>query len=535
MSFTVHLPQDLFTVSPGVNVAVAVLIENTGAEAIAFEITVEGIDPEWVAIPQPVLTVEPGKTETERIFLKPPRTSESTAGSYPFVVHARSLEDGESKSAQGMIDITAFNHISVDVQPKRGLMTPSRGASEFGVTVLNLGNSDHSLQLNAVDTDDELGFEFNQDRINVGPGQEKTVRVEATAGKKPLLSNSRLHGFTITARSTSNPSVFGTAQGTIEQRAWATPGAVALFMAGILVIVAWILSFPKPPVVDEMILSSSTVQVGQPLRVEWKARNANAVTFLLNGEAVKEATQMAGTYEFTPTAPGDFILSITARRDRAVSKAMTRTFKVVAAPEVPEPRILSFSSSDSQVNLGDSVLLSYSINEAVTSLSFSPDAALNLKPTPRSYSFKVTPTEAGVATYRLIAYNAAGKFVERTVQVTVVKGSRAKIIAFDVNPAQASTEAPNVQVAWQVTNAVRVELLVNGTPQVLESLQGSQTVMLTAATTLVLQAYDAEGLRTKSTVLKVPFKLPDTPVDPPPSPGTDPAGNPEQKQPTSTP
>src|SRR5580704_15292534 len=113
MSFSVQLTPDLIPVEPGATTPVAVVVINKSDEADRFELEIEGIDPEWTAVPVPVFAVEPRETQTEKIFFKPSRTSESLAGNYPFVVRIRSLVSGESKSVQAILQVKAFNHISM--------------------------------------------------------------------------------------------------------------------------------------------------------------------------------------------------------------------------------------------------------------------------------------------------------------------------------------------------------------------------------------------------------------------------------------
>ncbi|MCH7944826.1 MAG: hypothetical protein IIC73_02250, partial [Armatimonadetes bacterium] len=57
MGFEVRLASDTFQAEPGTAAPVAVEVVNSSAQAINVEITVEGIDPGWVAVPVPSLEV----------------------------------------------------------------------------------------------------------------------------------------------------------------------------------------------------------------------------------------------------------------------------------------------------------------------------------------------------------------------------------------------------------------------------------------------------------------------------------------------
>src|SRR5256885_1805032 len=108
MSFTIRLSQDLTAVEAGATVPLSIEVVNKGEAEDRYEMQVEGIDPEWTASPEPVFTVGPGETHSQKVFFKPPRSSESIAGNYPFVVRVRSLNSGDARTAQGVLQIKAF-------------------------------------------------------------------------------------------------------------------------------------------------------------------------------------------------------------------------------------------------------------------------------------------------------------------------------------------------------------------------------------------------------------------------------------------
>ncbi|HSI72560.1 MAG TPA: hypothetical protein VK934_05245, partial [Fimbriimonas sp.] len=76
MSFSVQLTPDMTPVEPGSNTPISVLVVNRSDERDQFEMDIEGIDPEWKAVPVPVFSVEPNENHEEKVFFKPRRTSE---------------------------------------------------------------------------------------------------------------------------------------------------------------------------------------------------------------------------------------------------------------------------------------------------------------------------------------------------------------------------------------------------------------------------------------------------------------------------
>ncbi|HTQ10317.1 MAG TPA: hypothetical protein VMI31_09625, partial [Fimbriimonadaceae bacterium] len=207
MSFTIRLAQDLTAVEAGATVPLSIEVTNKAEDADRYEMQVEGIDPEWTATPEPVFTVGPHEIHSQKVFFKPPRVSESLAGNYPFVIKVRSLNSGDARTVQGVLEIKAFNHLSMELTPKKGYSTPFRREAEFTLMVMNLGNTEHTLQLSGADPDEECAFDFESEQVTVGPGQQREVVVGVAAAKGGLISSSRLYGFAISARSIQNPNL----------------------------------------------------------------------------------------------------------------------------------------------------------------------------------------------------------------------------------------------------------------------------------------------------------------------------------------
>ncbi|MFQ3667564.1 MAG: hypothetical protein SNJ61_01555, partial [Fimbriimonadaceae bacterium] len=207
MSFTVRLGADVVPVEPGATVPVTVEIANRSDEVDQYEIGVQGVDEDWVAIPVPVVSVDAREIHVEKFFFKPPRTSESLAQDYPFVVSVRSLTTGETRTAQAVLSIKPFHHLSMEISPKKAVLGPIRSDAVYRVTILNLGNTEHTLNMVGTDPEDALTYEFDQVSVTVGPGQTKVVDVRPVPVAKRPFSSPRLHGFSVTARSTQVPSV----------------------------------------------------------------------------------------------------------------------------------------------------------------------------------------------------------------------------------------------------------------------------------------------------------------------------------------
>lgn len=493
MPVTASLSQDTIQVEPGARQPLGLTVTNSSQEEDTYEIIVEGIDPEWCAVPNPTFTLAPGDSRTEKVFLRPIRASENMAGMYPFIVRVRSLRDGESVALEATMDILAFHHISVDISPKKAVVTPSRRSAEFTITVMNLGNCDHEVMITASDADDSCEFELDTNVVSVGAGHEKIVPLTARSTRPALLANSRLHGFQVTSRSRTLPNLSSTVNAQLEQRAFLSPGAFFVVLMVLSLIGAWIVSFPKPPLVEDMVLSSATVETGQTVSVDWRTVNAEKIEFNLNGTKYSFSVEKRGRLEIPTSVAGNYTLEAIAKSGNRKSDPRTVTFSVVDPPPVPDPAILAFRANRTEANVGDMVILSYTVNDAVTRLLLEPKQ-MEIDPTIRSGQIEVPITQVGSNEFVLTAYNAKQETVRQSITIKGVKGSKARIISAKVTPQTLEPEGGVAVLEWQVTNAVRVELFVDGVAQVLSGPSGTLDLPVTKTTKLKLVAFDEEGL-----------------------------------------
>ena len=512
MSFAVRLAADSFNVEPGASAAVAIEVVNDGDTRDEFELSLEGLDFEWTAIPVPTFWIEPGETHVERFFLKPPRDSASTSGSYPFVAKVRSLESGIGKSAQGTLVLEPFHHVSIDVSPRKASVSPMSRTTTTEVTVMNLGNVEQGLQLFASDVDDALTYEFEENSVTVGPGQQKTVRMKATASKVPFMSATRLAATTVSARNVQHPAVSGSGQVVFELRPLIAPGPFLVLLTVVALAVGWVMSIPKPPAVDSLSVSAREVMLGDEVTVQWQASNARSVTVDVGG-TVTQMLPAIGQLTFTAKVPGDMSVRAQAVSGNAHSKEQSVVITVTKPPEVPKPEIKSFYAADKRIPIGSTATLNYKLGDSVVYAYLEPIGQLDTKansiqvPSPPDDISGVGQKEV---TYTLRAENASKQTVTKSVTVRFYKESQAKIASFSASPGEVPELDGRTTVKWSVSNAARVELKYEDkTEEVVAS--DEREFVVSKDTTFKLTAYDNQGLATeRSVTVKVKKPAPPT-------------------------
>lgn len=518
MSFAVQLANDLSQVDPGASVPVTLEVVNRSDSPDRYEISVEGLDPSWVAVPVPSFPVDPRETHVERFFLKPPRESESLAGTYPFVVNVRSTETGETRSTQGALEVRSFTNFSVDIQPKRGSIGPFSNTCSFDVNVMNLGNGEQTLQMFAADTENQFAFEFEADQVTLNPGQEKALALQAATSKSSLFANTRLQNFTVSARSTENAAIAATSTGQIEKRALATPGALFLLLLVAALITGWVMMWPKPPKIDSLVIEPAQATVGMPVAIRWKASHADSVRIQV-GNWVQDRQMPQGEITYTPDRSGKYLVEVTAVSGDRKARDISQVIEVAEPPVVPMPAILDLSVDGRSIELGQPFMLKYRFNAAVTRAVLIPtQKELDVK----ENGIQLTADTVGKNRLTVKAYNASGQVTESSVTFTVVKLSLAKIAQFESDVKELEAGGGVVTLTFTITGAARAliqfagqELEIDPTTEVVvtgDQWKGQKQIDVREDTTFKLVAYDKEGTAASAAPVSVKVKkaAPDT-------------------------
>jgi hypothetical protein len=500
MSFSVRLSSDLIAVDAGSNTPLTLEVANRADEEDQFQIEIEGIDPEWTALPVPMFSVAAEEVHSEKIFFRPGRASESLAGNYPFVVKVRSLNSGETRTVQGVLQIKPFHHLSMEIFPKRGTYSPWSKQNLFQITIMNLGNSEHTLQLVGNDPDEATAFEFEHEQVVVGPGQQKAVDVEVVPTNARLFSGARLYGISISGRSIETPSVVASAQAQLEQRPLLAPGMLIVLLMALVLGALWFAFLPKPPQMDSLTIDPVEVVAGQPLTVSWTSSHARRVRISYGQKLLNELASPSGSLTFIPDESGE--IEAVAIRDDKTSAAIRRSFTVQVPEPTPAPKIVQFDIKPRNVKLGETFVVTYRVENATRAFLSPPGEELSLAVAQR----ELTAQRTGNIDYTLVVENAAGKRVQQTIRVAVTEEPDVRIITFNVTPQKVTPEEPRVTVTWQLTGAATASLS-DGVQTVPVDATGTLEFTVTQTTTFTITGFDAKG-RTVVRSVKVEYVPP---------------------------
>ncbi len=488
MSFTAAISNEVLPVDPGASATLSVEVMNRGVTAEPYEVSIEGVDPEWIAIPQPAISLDPGQGGSVLILFRPPRGPESAAGDYPFVARVRSLSMGESQGATGILRVKAFHHLALEITPKKGSVSPVSRDNHFELVVMNLGNAEHNLHLLGSDPEDACSYEFENEHLAIGPGQQREVELVVNPRSRPAISSTRLVGFTTTARSADAPNVVATTQAQLEVRPLISPAMLAV-LAGLILLVGFLwMSRPQPPTMTSFRADRSSGNLGEKVTVSWEAQGAKAVDLFIGGTETPDLPPI-GSREIDLTDVGTLTIRAIPERDGRQGESEVVNITVEKPTPVPMPVIESLEPTSSKVRVGQSFVLKYKFNEHVTSAKISPlarDLDLTLD------SIQIDTDTPGTMEYTVFAENKEGKRVSKSFKIEVTDPSDARILAFSVSPKEVESNTP-VTIRWSVSGASVIRLEFAGGGQELPTQSGTIEIPVTVKTTFTLRVVDTRG------------------------------------------
>jgi hypothetical protein len=496
-------------VEPGSTAQFSVTIINNQDHDDHVSLEIEGIDVEWYALPVPSFTIASGQSQTARVLFRIARASECTAGTYPFLVRARSMETGDAGIQQAAITIKPFSSLQMDIDPKRAVSTFVHHANVFEVSVTNLGNHDETLDFFASDPDDDCAYEFETSRASIKPGHTEMIPLLVEPVTRPLLGSGKLIGFTITSRSAQDSYVSANVHGQVERRPFLSTLTVWLILIVALAGILWAAFRPRPAVIYSFTANPMVVTAGSPVTLTWTGAYFGEGSYIAcaNQPGNTPITKSSGSISLpAPLQPGLAVFTLIVRNGSHDIEKDVRV-NVQPAPVPPKPRILSFKSSLTKIHQGDTISLSWVVKDAVN-ITLNP---LNSSGDPRQYLSQDVKPDASTV-FILTARGVNGDVVQRQLSVTVVPPteSLSDILLFKAKPDSIYTGQKST-LSWSVDNSSSVEI-DNGVGNNLQ-LKGKIDVSPQQTTTYTITATDNRGIVKTQTVTVTVSEPP-----PPPQP-----------------
>lgn len=280
MAVAAFFNSDNLTVEAGGETVCELKVRNTGDVVDQFTVDVFGAAKSWCTVEPAVVNLLPGAEATVRAVFAPPRSAAVPAGSVPFAIRVQSREDPHGSTVEeGEVDVAPFTDVAAELVPakRRG----SRRA-RYRLAVDNNGNQPISVDIMAIDPEDELRLRVQPATVRIEPGNAVLATLKVVPHKRFLRGEPKNHPFQAVVLPAGGKEIV--TDGVLIQEQlmpkWLVP-ALALLAAGAAALVAlWFLVLR--PQVQSMATQEMQQQAGQ---VSSMAQQAS--------QAAKQASQAA--------------------------------------------------------------------------------------------------------------------------------------------------------------------------------------------------------------------------------------------------
>ena len=149
----VAIKEHEINVPPDGRATIQVGIMNDGSDEDYLDILVQGVPPEWVTLPAPVVHLAAGEAKLITLTIEPSVTPESRVGQYPLDIHAISRADPKRKGvARSTLTIAAYQstgRIGVMLGSLQFSVTPGNSV-EIPIILQNRGEDTDSFRLEVI-------------------------------------------------------------------------------------------------------------------------------------------------------------------------------------------------------------------------------------------------------------------------------------------------------------------------------------------------------------------------------------------------
>ncbi len=152
-------------------------LHNRGQTIDQLTISIEGLDPDWYAIPVSSVALFPNDEDNLKIILGPAKADNIKAGTYTFRIKVSSQTNPEEIDTVDMsIEIQTVPELDISISPQS--ITGRRGI--YHIEVKNPGGSEVKLQLQCSDPNGALKYYLQSDHLTIAPYSHTQVSIEVS-------------------------------------------------------------------------------------------------------------------------------------------------------------------------------------------------------------------------------------------------------------------------------------------------------------------------------------------------------------------
>lgn len=289
--------------TPGLTSRVDIEVTNTSTVIEGVTAIVDGINPEWVRLERPVVSLFPDVTDHVVLVFDIPPTCQ--AGDYLIDVRILSSVDPSIESVQDFwLTVAPVEEIKIDLRPT---VVTGGSSAELTATIVNSGNSDLDVQVSVSEATREVDCTVDVPRLTIPFGHQAPLEV-GLRSRRPWFGQPVLRPVLIEARS---EDFVVEQQATFKQKPRIPQGLMTmLILAGIVLL--WALIFlwaigllrASDPSSKSMAAEIATGEANIPL-VLINGTVGGVVEAASNGDPIPNATVEALRVATEPAVPGE--------------------------------------------------------------------------------------------------------------------------------------------------------------------------------------------------------------------------------------
>jgi hypothetical protein len=325
------LTQKALTISPGEKAEVSVSLRNRGQTVDQLSLKIEGLDPNWYALPVSSVALFPNDQDTLKIVLNLPEKLDSKIPSYKLQVTAASQENPQGT-------VSASIDIIIKSVPKAEIsILPFKAVGRKGIYQLivnNPGSSELRIQLKAQDSLGKLNFVLQPDSISVPANGHIEASLSTQLKLFPyILSGEKEIDFQVSALCPGETTAegCGLAAAVLVNEPWYR------FLTKLKI--PWL---SRPP---QIVSFESVTDDRREFKLNWQTRKAAQVK--LDGADI----ETKGSTVVRPTEDKEYVLEVANKFGTAVKKVQVKPIPLPKAKALPRIK-LSISQSQLQVQAG---------------------------------------------------------------------------------------------------------------------------------------------------------------------------------------
>lgn len=265
-------------ITPGEPVRVPITVTNTAAVIDGVTAIIDGLNPDWVRLDQPLISLFPEATGKLELIFEVPRSC--AAGDYLIVVSVLSTIEPDRQTVHDFwLTVGAITDIDLTLRPE---IVSGGKSAKIQAIVVNTGNSTTNVAVSALEPSREIDCLVSPSHFSVPQGAESLVDV-AVRGKRPWFGPPIARKIVLTVKAGEAEIV---KSATFNQRARIPRGLITAATL-VTILMLWALMF---------------LLVISKLNSSDAASKASATAFNEGGEANVPLSNIAGTAGGTVTA-----------------------------------------------------------------------------------------------------------------------------------------------------------------------------------------------------------------------------------------